>query len=117
MVYKNKGVVSMAQKKLTPSLTKLVLRYKRKLEKNILVTDVIVFGSQAKGTAGPYSDIDVCVVSPQLGKDRHNERVMLSRLSDGIDLRIEPHPYHPDDFKDIWDSLAHEILSHGIAVK
>ncbi|MEK7166007.1 MAG: nucleotidyltransferase domain-containing protein [Patescibacteria group bacterium] len=106
----------MARKRLNSTILKLIQRYKNSLEKNFPVTEVIVFGSQAKGTAKEWSDIDVCVVSPILGKDRHDERLMLSRYVDDIDLRIEPHPYHPRDLLDKWDPLAYEIRKYGIKV-
>src|SRR3989344_1101944 len=106
----------MAQKHLKPVIQNLILRYKEILEREFPITQVIVFGSQAKGTASQYSDIDVCVVSPHLGHDRHDERVMLSRFTDGIDWRIEPHPYYPDDLTDPGDPLANEIRKHGISV-
>ena len=107
----------MAQKKINSDILKLVKRYKQMLEGNMQVDKVIIFGSQTKGTAKKYSDIDVCVVSPIFGKDRQGERVFLSRFVDTIDLRIEPHPYHPNDLNDGWDSLAHEILTHGVIVQ
>jgi hypothetical protein len=44
--------------------------------------------------------------SEKFGHDRVDERVLLSRYTDTIDLRIEPHPYHPDELNDVWDPLA-----------
>lgn len=78
---------------------------------------LIVFGSQAKGHARSWSDIDVCVVSNMFGKDRHTERVKLMHLrrSDRL-LDIEPHPFHPKDLEDQYDPLAAEIRRYGIQV-
>ncbi|HCS78693.1 TPA: nucleotidyltransferase, partial [Patescibacteria group bacterium] len=78
---------------------------------------VILFGSQAKGTAREYSDIDVCVISKSFGENRHTERVKLMLLKNEETIDIEPHPYHPRDFADKWDSLAHEIKQYGIVIK
>jgi len=48
--------------------------YKRLLRKaNISFETMIVFGSQVKGTAKPYSDIDLCVVSNNFGKEFRDE--------------------------------------------
>lgn len=107
----------MATKSLNPDILKLVRLYKNAVAKKIHVTQLYVFGSHAKGTAKDFSDIDVCVVSPKLGYDRHDERVMLSRFIDDIDLRIEPHPYNASDLSDPWDPLAHEILKYGVLIE
>ena len=78
---------------------------------------LIVFGSQAKGSARSWSDIDVCVVSDRFGKNRHTERVKLMRARrNDVLLDIEPHPYHPNDLNDKYDPLAAEIRTYGIQV-
>lgn len=75
---------------------------------------IIVFGSHAKGTAKPWSDIDICVVSDIFGKNRYSERLRLMHLKDDGSADIEPHPYHPKDLANKWDPLAHEIRKYGI---
>ncbi len=106
----------MAQQKLNPTIAGLVNAYLSIVAKSIPVDRMIVFGSYAKGNNKPWSDIDVAVVSRQLGRDPHAERVMLSRLVDSIDLRIEPHPFSPEEFADPWDPLAAEIRKYGIPI-
>ncbi len=92
-------------------------RFLSNLEKAGLPVDsLIVFGSQVKGTAKKWSDIDVCVVSKRFGKDRHDERIFLMQQIDDNSLDIEPHPYHPKDLLDKWDPLAAEIRKYGITV-
>lgn len=78
---------------------------------------IIVFGSHAKGTDKPWSDIDLCVVSDIFGKDRYSERLKLMQLKDDNSLDIEPHPYNLNDLKDKWDSLASEIRKYGIPIQ
>ena len=82
----------------------------------IPVSDAILFGSWAKGTAMPDSDIDVCIVSPQLGKDWVSEIVSLRRLALTVDRRIEPIPLSPQDMKDRFHPLAHEINKFGVKI-
>lgn len=106
----------MAPKKLNPTIAKLVHSYLRVVAKAMPVDRMIVFGSHAKGKNKPWSDIDVAVVSRRLGRDPHTERVMLSGLVDSIDLRIEPHPFSPEDLADPWDPLAAEIRKYGVQV-
>lgn len=92
----------------------LIEKYKSLLRKeNILFEKVYLFGSYAKGLAKPWSDIDLCIVSKQFGKNYHDELVRLMKIAAKIEPLIEPHPYHPKDLEDPYDSLAHEIRTSG----
>ncbi|OGJ20434.1 MAG: hypothetical protein A3A82_00365 [Candidatus Pacebacteria bacterium RIFCSPLOWO2_01_FULL_47_12] len=92
-----------------------VKKYEQLLKKaHVQFDSLIVFGSQAKGTATQDSDIDLCVVSKSFGHDRYTERVALMKLSTDDTIDIEPHPYHPDDLANPWDSLAVEIRKYGV---
>lgn len=108
----------MAQKTLlsdTPA--RLTKRYYQALTSaGIPVEKIIIFGSYAKGTAKPYSDLDICVSSPIFGKDRINDRNLLFKISRQIDDMIEPHPYNPKDLLEKWDPLAEQIRKHGQVV-
>mgnify|MGYP001587636290 CR=1 FL=1 len=102
---------------LNTHITNIVRLYGKELrDKGVQFTQLIVFGSQAKGTAKQWSDIDVCVVSPAFGNDRHTERVGLMRVRDDRLLDIEPHPFSPADLDDKYDPLASEIRKYGIRV-
>jgi uncharacterized protein len=53
----------------------------------------VVFGSQTRGEAGLWSDIDVLVVAPQFDGMQDRRLVnLLWRLAARIDSRIEPVP-------------------------
>lgn len=53
----------------------------------------VVFGSWARGSAGPWSDIDVLVVSPRFDPPVEWATVAaLWRLAAQVDARLEPHP-------------------------
>ncbi|MDP2860870.1 MAG: nucleotidyltransferase domain-containing protein [bacterium] len=108
----------MAQKKtLKESVRQKAVSYLRLLEKNgVKVEKAFVFGSYAKGSPKPWSDIDICLISKQFGKDIFQEGVKLSLLAEKIDLLIEPHPFHPADFAEKYNSLAEEIKKYGFAV-
>jgi predicted nucleotidyltransferase len=83
----------------------------------IPVSKLILFGSQARGTARKDSDIDVCVVSPVLGKDRLKERVLLAHQATPIDPLIEPVPVSTKDFKSNRVSpLLHQIRKEAIEI-
>lgn len=108
----------MAKKihQLKPGVSKIVREYYRHLiDARIPVKAFIVFGSQAKGTAGASSDIDIAVVSPTFGKDYFDEMVMLRHLRKGL-YEIEPHPLHPSDLNSKWSTFIHEVKKYGIPV-
>lgn len=103
---------------INTELQQLLKEYRKSLqESGLKIEEVILFGSYAKGKQHQWSDIDVAVVSPEFGKDRLAERVKLSRLGDKISLAIEPHPFHPADLADRWNSLAAEIQKYGIPIE
>jgi len=53
----------------------------------------VVFGSRARGTANPSSDIDLLVVSPHFDKSRRRRDIcLLWRAALRTDDRIEPIP-------------------------
>lgn len=115
MVFKSEGAIFMVQESILndkPNI--LIKKYKTILKKSgIPLKKIILFGSYAKGTAKPWSDLDLCIVSPIFGKNGYDEMVSLMKLASTIEPMIEPHPYHPKDLEDPYDPLAHEIKTTG----
>jgi predicted nucleotidyltransferase len=85
-------------------------------QEGIDVSKVILFGSYAKGTAKPESDIDIAIVSSQFGKNNLKEMMLLRRLALKIDSHIEPLPFSPREINDRYSTLAQEILKYGISI-
>ena len=86
-------------------------------ENNIRFDKVILFGSNLNGTAGEWSDIDLAVISQDLGKDTIEERILLSRLSYLVDPRLEVHPIGTHEFEnESWKTLIHEIKTKGMVI-
>ncbi len=100
---------------LTQKEIKLIFsEFKKELEKNgIKVEKMILFGSYAKGKIHPYSDVDICVVSPQFGKKDFEEMVEISLLAKKICLLIEVIPMNPKDLSSNKHPLAAEINKTG----
>ncbi len=74
------------------SVVESVRRYLRAIsERGIPVRYGVVFGSQARGTADDWSDIDLIVVSPAFdGARRRQDIDLLWRTTVTTDSRIEP---------------------------
>ena len=85
-------------------------------EKGISVSEAYLFGSYAKGNAKDWSDIDICVVSRNFGKDYFDEMVSLRKLAGFVDDRIEPHPFAEGDLDDPYSILSTEIRKYGVKI-
>ena len=104
----------MASKK--DSTVKIVTRYIGELEKNrIHIIEAIIFGSHARRTAKPESDIDVALISNAFVGDRFKDRRRILPFRRKIDSRIEPLPFKPEDFNN-GGTLAEEIKRTGVSI-
>lgn len=84
-------------------------------KKGIRVEKIILYGSHTMSKFHKDSDIDVAVISPDFGKDRFEEGVMLFEIAYKIDPRIEPVPVSLESYeKDTWIPLIYEIREKGI---
>lgn len=102
---------------LTKKTKRLVRKYLEKVRSSgIAVSEAFVFGSQASGRAARESDIDLAVVSPQFGQDKHEDLVRLFKLIDKETKEVEPIPFSSVELKDKYDPLAAEVRRQGILV-
>jgi len=76
-----------------------------------------LFGSFAKNSQTPESDIDIALIIDKLeDTDKFDIQVQLMLLASEFDSRIEPHPLSKQDL--ISDSpFAHEIKKTGIEIR
>jgi len=96
---------------------KIIRNYAKTLRaRNYPFSAMYLFGSHAKGKAHEWSDIDVAVISNKLKKNYEINRAMLRNICMDVDIRIEPHGFTEEDFKDNSDPLAYEIRKTGIKV-
>ncbi len=105
----------MANKQIEVSIKRYLEVLK---DRNIRLQKVILYGSLAAGTANEDSDIDLAIVSPDLGRDRFKEAIILKKLTFGIDLSISPRPYSVKQYQDArqGDFLFDEIIQKGKTV-
>jgi predicted nucleotidyltransferase len=76
----------------------------------IVVERLVVFGSQAKGQAHEWSDIDLLVISPQFDNMKDRSTVnLLWRVAARTDSRIEPIPCGSRQWRDDDSSAIIEI--------
>lgn len=86
-------------------------------ERGIHVDKVLLYGSHATERQRADSDFDVAIVSPDFGRDRLGEGMLLNRLAWRIDARLHPVPLSSSAFsEDTWVPLIHEIRSTGIEI-
>ena len=76
----------MAQ--IAPDVLASVERFLAVVRQRLRVEAAYLFGSQALGSARPWSDIDVAVISPDFSGDLFQERLALMQGAAEIDDRL-----------------------------
>lgn len=79
------------------------------------ITAAYIFGSETRGQAGPWSDIDVAVVSPDFGDNLFAAQLALMLIAATVDERIEPRAFTPESFSPN-NPLTSEIRNTGIRI-
>lgn len=65
-------------------------RYSELVSQHMPARQIVLYGSYAKGTAKPDSDIDIAVIVDELQGDYLDEQAKLYKLRRSVDFRIEP---------------------------
>jgi predicted nucleotidyltransferase len=96
----------------------IVRKYAAKLKaEKYPFSAIYLFGSFAHGNPHLWSDIDVAVVSKEMAKSRWRGRLKLREVKRMVDDRIEPHGFSPEEFKQDWMPMVHEIKKTGIRIR
>lgn len=85
-------------------------------QSGIRIDRAYLFGSYAKGKIWEGSDMDVCIISNDFGKNYMKDKMLLNKAAIKIDPRIEPVAYSPKDFGNKYDSLVDEVKRFGILI-
>jgi len=103
----------MAKKK--GNIKKIITEYLRNLNGlGIEVSQIILYGSFAKGNPKKHSDIDIAVVSPTFRKlDIFQRQEVLSKAHHRLGEPIEPIGLTPNQIKEK-KGLVREILVTGV---
>jgi predicted nucleotidyltransferase len=87
------------------------------VRKGYRIEKIILFGSYSIGKYHDDSDIDLAIISPDFGKDRFEEGVLLRGIASSVDPRLEPIPISVTNFDSgNWIPLVYEIKEKGIVV-
>ncbi len=92
-------------------IIKIASSFAQAVKSNFDCSEVILFGSYAKGTSHEESDIDIAVVLVGY-ENQFDVQLELMRLRRKIDSRIEPHPFRLSDFNSA-NPVVSEILQYG----
>lgn len=84
-------------------------------KQGVPIEQAYLFGSWAKGTQQKDSDIDLAVVS-SVFRDWEQKNRLLTRVKRAVFSDIEPHGFHPKNFKPKENPVAYEIVKHGIRI-
>lgn len=96
---------------------KIVVKYVENLRaQKISFSAIYLFGSHAHGKPTKWSDIDVAIITEKIKRNRDANILKLWKAREGVDNRIEPHSFTPEDFRDYWNPMAHEIKKTGIKI-
>ena len=77
----------------------VVKEYVKLLRKNnIRVEKAILFGSHVSGRSHKDSDIDVAIISQDLGQDRIEEMVVLKEIAEEVNYDLSPRPYSLEQY-------------------
>jgi len=91
-----------------------IKNYLFKVNKYFKIEHAYLFGSYATGKAHKESDIDLAIVSSSFSGNSFTDNVELGKLTWGIDTRIEPIGFTPQDFDKLM--FAKEIKKFGIEI-
>jgi predicted nucleotidyltransferase len=97
------------------AIAKSIEQFLAAIKQSQRITTAYLYGSQTRGIAAEWSDIDLAIVSPDFSADLFQEQLNLMRLAVQIDDRIEPRPFRPKDFN-ASDPLVNEIQRTGVQI-
>lgn len=106
----------MAQKRIPQKVVRAISEYLDVLKKDKLpIVRVYLYGSYAKGTPHQWSDIDLCIISPQFKDPWKALHYLWSKRVHDEGLTIEPIGFSQKDFQDE-TTLISEIKRTGIEI-
>jgi predicted nucleotidyltransferase len=106
----------MAKRKKSPSIEWQIQRMVRRIVAQFHPERVILFGSQARGEAGPDSDVDLLVVMPVKVSRRRQKQVDIRVALHDIPVPKDIIVTSPEDFawrKEVVGTIEHPAAREG----
>ena len=104
----------MSQKIIPKTLKTVLNLYLQSLKEDRLpIKQAFLFGSYAKAQANQFSDVDLCIVSPNFSDPVSAIQYLLSKRQLNLRYPIEPIGFNPQDFHSD-SAFIQEIKKHGI---
>src|SRR5260370_2211262 len=98
-----------------PNIQAIIARIVKRIVKKFAPEKIILFGSQARGDAGPDSDIDLLVVMPVAGSKRE-KAIEIGVALHGIAIAKDLIVTRPEDFawrKDVVGTIEYPAAHEG----
>ena len=102
--------------KIPASVEKSVRNFLHEARRKYRISAAYLYGSQAKGTASLWSDIDVALISEDFSGDLFDERLVLMRIVSQLDDRIKPFTFTEQSFNEN-GPIPSEIQRSGLRVE
>ena len=101
------------------SIKEKLKKFKESVGRDILVSEIILFGSRAYGKPHKYSDVDVIIVSPDFKNMDFFQRGAKMYNYWDIDMPVDFLCYTPEEFSKLKNkiSIVKEALSKGVVIK
>jgi len=97
-----------------PNIIESIKKFRERIDSELTVKKVILFGSYTNDTFSEESDIDLCIIA----EDVDNPFLATLRIAPkiiGIDLRIEPLVFSVKDYEENSDfGILKEVKEKGI---
>lgn len=99
--------------KISPEVRAIIDEYLKKLDENhIHIKEALLFGSQVKGRADKWSDIDIALVSDDFEGNRYEDKNKIRKITLSVNPMLSPLPFRTSDFSEK-DPFVKYILKTG----
>jgi predicted nucleotidyltransferase len=99
---------------IMPEITESVQAFVSRVAAQVLVDAAYLFGSQVKGTAGTWGDVDLAIISPAFGKNLIEDMTVLARAKiQDPTSRIIALPFSRKEYEELpWGSFLREVIKN-----
>lgn len=91
-----------------------IKKFLAKVSESYEIQSAYLFSSYSSNNFDESSDIDIAVISSSFSGDSFRDNVSLGKLTWGIDTRIEPIAFTPEEFEE--SAFGKQIKKRGIEI-